>query len=281
MYQASLYHRASDFQRRDSEKIFKEYKKIMKWRADGRDTLIDIGSGPGNVLMKSIYPMLPAKFNAVLATDISERMIDYARKKYGGVERANFEVLDIASAQLPQHLCGQFDHLTSFFCLNWVQNQRRALQNIYQLLRRSGGDCLLVFVANHPFYEMFMELSKSEKWGSYMADAMQYISPLYNSEDPVADYNKLLLENGFVDCNVEVRNETFVFEGAQNFKDNLKAITPFLSRIPEGQHEEFLDDLVQVLLKMKVCNGQISEPDFKCTTLYKLVVVYARKCSEL
>lgn len=124
MNQASLYHRASAVQRRDSKQIFQEYMKVMQWRADGRDTLIDIGSGSGNVLMEFIYPMLPAQFDAVLATDISERMIDFARKNYGDFERSHFEVLDITCPQLPQQLYGQFDHVTSFYCLHWVQNQK-------------------------------------------------------------------------------------------------------------------------------------------------------------
>ncbi|XP_036329937.1 juvenile hormone acid O-methyltransferase-like [Rhagoletis pomonella] len=277
MNQPSLYHRASGVQRRDAKQIWRQYMKVMQWRADGRDTLIDIGSGSGNVLMQYIYPIMPAQFDAVWAIDISESMIDFARKNYGDSERAHFEVLDITCAQLPQRLCGQFDHVTSFYCLHWVQNQKRALRNIYQLLRRSGGDCLLVFLANHSFFDVYIELSKSKKWGRYMTDTMQFVAPLYNSSDPSVEYSKLLHANGFVDFSVDIRNKIFVYAGRQTLKDNLKAISPYLSRVPESQHEEFLDDMIQVLLKMKLCSGQINEEDFKCTTLYKLVVVYARK----
>ncbi|XP_017484499.1 PREDICTED: juvenile hormone acid O-methyltransferase-like [Rhagoletis zephyria] len=277
MNQPSLYRRASGVQRRDAKQIWQQYMKVMQWRADGRDTLIDIGSGSGNVLMQYIYPIMPAQFDAVWAIDISERMIDFARKNYGDSERAHFEVLDITCAQLPQRLCGQFDHVTSFYCLHWVHNQKRALLNIYQLLRRSGGDCLLVFLANHSFFDVYIELSKSNKWCRYMTDTMQFVAPLYNSSDPSVEYSKLLHANGFVDFSVDIRNKIFVYAGRQTLKDNFKAISPYLSRIPESQHEEFLDDMIQVLLKMKLRSGQINEEDFKCTTLYKLVVVYARK----
>ncbi|XP_036329613.1 juvenile hormone acid O-methyltransferase-like [Rhagoletis pomonella] len=280
MNQASLYHRASAVQRRDSKQIFQEYMKVMQWRADEHDTLIDIGSGSGNVLMEYIYPMLPAQFNAVLATDISERMIDFARKNYGDSERAHFEVLDITCAQLPQRLCGQFDHVTSFYCLHWVQNQKRALLNIYQLLRRSGGDCLLVFLANNPIFDVYIELSKSEKWGRYMTDAVQFISPLHNSSDPGAEYSKLLQEAGFVNFSVEIRNEIFVYDGTQNLKDNVKAVCPFLERMPETQHEDFLEDVIKAVVDMKLREGDINARDFKFIAPYKLVVVYARKPNE-
>ncbi|XP_053959018.1 juvenile hormone acid O-methyltransferase [Anastrepha ludens] len=277
MNQASLYHRASAVQRRDSKQIFQEYMKVMQWRADGRDTLIDIGSGSGNVLMEFIYPLLPRQFDAILATDISERMVDFARKNYGNTERAHFEVLDITCALIPHKFRGQFDHVTSFYCLHWVQNQKRALQNIHQLLRCSGGDCLLVFLANNPIFDVYIELSKTEKWGSYMIDVMHFISPLHNSDDPGADYSKLLQETGFVDFRVEIRNEIFVYDGTQNLKDNVKAVCPFLERIPEAKHEEFLDDIIKAVVDMKLRDGDINARDFKFIAPYKLVVVYARK----
>lgn len=121
---ASLYHRASAVQRRDSKQIFQEYIKVMKWRADGHDTIIDIGSGSGSVLMEYIYPMLPPTLNTVLATDISPRMVEFARQNYGDIKCAQFEVLDVACAELPQQFCNRFDHVTSFYCLHWVQDQK-------------------------------------------------------------------------------------------------------------------------------------------------------------
>ncbi|XP_067623344.1 juvenile hormone acid O-methyltransferase isoform X2 [Eurosta solidaginis] len=262
-------------------KIFQEYMQVMQWRTDGHDTLIDIGSGPGNVLMEFVYPMLPPQFDAVLATDVSERMVDFARKSYGDCERAHFETLDITCAQLPARLSGQFDHVTSFYCLHWVQNQRLALQNIHQLLRHSGGDCLLVFLANNAIFDVYIELSKTEKWGRYMTDAMQFISPLHNSSDPGAEYSKLLQETGFVDFSVEIRNEIFVYDGTQNLKDNVEAVCPFLERIPKFQHEDFLNDIIKAVVNMKLCDGDFNARDFKFIAPYKLVVVYARKPNSL
>lgn len=51
-----------------------------------------------------------------------------------------------------------------------------------------------------------------------MTDAMQFISPLHNSEDPGAEYSKLLEEAGFVNFSVDIRNEIFVYDGTQNLK---------------------------------------------------------------
>lgn len=95
---------------------------------------------------------------------------------------------------------------------------RRALLNIRQLLRVTGGDCLLVFLANNPIYDVYMELAKTEKWRDYMCDVQQFISPLHSSSDPGAEFSKLLEETGFVDFTVEIRNEIYVYDGTQNVK---------------------------------------------------------------
>ncbi|XP_053958666.1 juvenile hormone acid O-methyltransferase-like [Anastrepha ludens] len=280
MNEAALYHHASALQRRDAKKIFEECMKRMQWRADGCDRLIDIGSGPGSVLMEFVYPLLPHKFEAMWGTDLSEPMMDFACRNYGNTERTHFEVLDITCTQLPEHLRGQFDHVTSSYCLHWVKDQKRALQNIHQLLRYSGGDCLLVFLASNPFFDVYIELSKTEKWGRYMIGAMHGISPFHNSDDPGAEYSKLLQETGFVDFSVEIRKNIFVYEGTQNLKDNVKAVSSFMERIPEIQHEEFLDDFVKALINMKMCEGEINASNFKFIKPYTLFVVYARKPSE-
>ncbi|XP_014103132.2 juvenile hormone acid O-methyltransferase [Bactrocera oleae] len=277
---ASLYHRASAVQRRDSKQIFQEYIKVMKWRADGLDTIIDIGSGSGNVLMDYIYPLLPPTFKTILSTDISARMVEFARQNYGYIKRAQFEVLDIVCAELPPQLCNRFDHVTSFYCLHWVQDQKRALQNIRQLLRVSGGDCLLVFLANNPIYDVYLELAKTQKWRDYMRDVQQFISPLHSSSDPGAQFSKLLEETGFVDYTVDIRNEIYVYDGTQNVKDNVKAICPFLERMSPAMQEDFLDDIVQCVADMNLREADINTKDFKFIAPYKLVVVYARKPNE-
>lgn len=61
------------------------------------------------------------------------------------------------------------------------------------------------------------------------------------------------------------------------FADNVRAICPFLERIPAVDHEEFLDDFVSTVVNMKLRRSIDNENDFKFISPYKLVVAYARK----
>ncbi|TDG45107.1 hypothetical protein AWZ03_008445 [Drosophila navojoa] len=280
---ASLYQRANEVQRHDAKLILSEYASILQWRSDGQDSLLDVGSGPGNVLMDFVHPLLPKSFEQLVGTDVSMQMVRYANKCYERYARTQFQVLDIGCEELPEQFKGRFDHVTSFYCLHWVQNLRAALRNIYNLLRGEGGDTLLVFLATNPIYEVYKVLQSDVKWASYMQDVDQFISPLHYSTDPVKQFEELLNEAGFVYKNVELRSEVFVYEGVQTLKDNVKAICPFLERIPMSQHEEFLNDFVDIVISMNLkqdakSNAEHSQERF--ISPYKLIVAYARKSPD-
>lgn len=124
MHQASLYQRANNVQRHDAKQIMEQYANVIQWRHDGHDALIDIGSGSGNVLMDFVYPLLPKNHELLMGTDISAKMVGYARKCYEAYDSAKFQILDIGCDTLPKQLRGRFDHVSSFYCLHWVQNQK-------------------------------------------------------------------------------------------------------------------------------------------------------------
>ncbi|KAH8376164.1 hypothetical protein KR200_005411 [Drosophila serrata] len=278
MNQASLYQHANQVQRHDAKLILDEFASTLQWRSDGEDTLLDVGSGSGNVLMDFVKPLLPSR-GQLVGTDISSQMVGYASKHYQREERTRFQVLDIGCESLPQELRGRFDHVTSFYCLHWVQNLKGALGNIYNLLRPEGGDCLLAFLASNPVYEVYKILKTKEKWSSYMQDVEQFISPLHYSLNPGEEFSQLLNEVGFIHHNVEIRNEVFVYEGVRTLKDNVKAICPFLERMPSTLHEDFLDDFIEIVISMNLQQGE-SNQDQKFLSPYKLVVAYARKSPE-
>lgn len=128
MNQASLYHRANELQRHDAQQILTEYSSTLAWRADGQDTLLDIGTGSGDVMMELIQPLMPDTFKCLIGCDISTKMINYAQQTYKRQKKCHFHVLDIGvemeNREIGSKLCGKIDHVTSFYCLHWVRNQR-------------------------------------------------------------------------------------------------------------------------------------------------------------
>lgn len=125
MNQACLYQRANEVQRYDAEEILQEYAEKFEWRHDGLDCLLDVGTGSGDVLMDFIYPIMPKQFQSVVGSDVSRKMMQFAEKCYSREKQCSFRVLDIATKdKLPEDMVGRFDHVTSFYCLHWIQNQR-------------------------------------------------------------------------------------------------------------------------------------------------------------
>lgn len=126
MNQPALYHKSHRALKADIGEIIAKCFEKFQWRVDGKDSLLDIGSGPGDVLMEHILPLMPNEFSRVVCSDLSKDMVDFARSYYGNEDqRCEFEVLDIAMKMgLPSNLLGQFDHITSALCLHWVQDYK-------------------------------------------------------------------------------------------------------------------------------------------------------------
>lgn len=120
-----LYHEAHELQRKDAADIIEEFAPKIQWRTDGLDTLIDIGSGPGDVVVDFIYPRMPKTFQNIVWSDIKTSMVEYAKSIYGHLPNTDFKVLNIEThEELAEDLKGQFDHVTSNYCLQVVPDQR-------------------------------------------------------------------------------------------------------------------------------------------------------------
>lgn len=218
MHKAALYQRSNGLQRRDAKQAIEEFSPAFQWRSDGRDSLLDIGCGSGDVIADLLLPILPETFERLVGVDLSKEMIDFAREQYP-YPRLSFETFDLGLDLEKQalHHIDRFDHITSFYCLHWVQNQENAVKNMYKLLK-DEGDIFLVFLAQNPVFDIYKQLSQSKKWAKYMTDVDRFISPYQYSKNPADEFGQLLYSNGFTEYSVEVREKYFVFEGVDLLK---------------------------------------------------------------
>ncbi|XP_075152637.1 juvenile hormone acid O-methyltransferase-like [Haematobia irritans] len=279
MIRADIYTKNNDVQRHDSKRIIEEYTTKIQWRYDGQDSLIDLGSGCGDILVDFVYPRMPWNRQRIVCSDISVQMVEFARRKYWHLKEMEFRVLNMATHEkLPYDLKGQFDHVTSFYALMWVADQKQALRNIYDLMRPQGGDGLLVALASHPIIDGYKLVSQMEKWSKYTYDLDTLIPmPYQNSKQPALEYERLLNEVGFCDYLVEVQNRTFNYGNLDRFKANMKAVNPFLPRIPAELHEEFMDDVMTMTLKSLAWPMESEDYKDKFVFPYNLLVIYVRK----
>ncbi|XP_038118763.1 juvenile hormone acid O-methyltransferase [Culex quinquefasciatus] len=278
MNKPNLYHRANGLQRRDAEEILDEFGHLLKWREDGKDSLLDVGSGCGDVLVDFVIPLIPQNFVIILGTDISEQMVRFARKIYSGRRNVSFDRLDIGGdVQQFMSKWGRFNHITSFYCLHWIRNQSIAFANIFNLLR-AEGDCLLTFLARNPIFDIYYQLSKTDKWKKYMSDVDRFISPYQYCENPSEEIGKILSSVGFNKYKIQIMDRIYEYKGIDSLKRAVLAVNPFCERMPLDLQEDFMDDYIDIVRKMAYHkNGHEDANDYKFITPYKLVIVYASK----
>ncbi|GAB0100130.1 Juvenile hormone acid O-methyltransferase [Sergentomyia squamirostris] len=269
MNKAYLYQKANSLQRRDAKEMLEEFGQLIQWRENGGDVILDVGCGSGDVLVDYLLPVLPPNYGRVVGADISEQMVRYARDTYGHLKRVSFTTLDIQSEEISMD--ETFNHITSFYCLHWVQNQKMAIRNIYNMLS-PGGDCLLIFLANMPIFEIYEQMARNKKWAPYMTDVHKFVSPYQHSEKPVEEFWDLMYSAGFIDIRIELKENFFTYDGIDILKKSVRAINPFLERIPANLHENFLNDYVNWVARMSLFEGKS-----RIITPYKLLVAYARK----
>lgn len=202
MNKADLYHQNKNNSIVDSEKALQKLAGVFKWRADGCDSALDAGCGSGDVTFEVLLPFLPATFRRVVGVDISKEMVEFAQKKYVHPKLSFQEFnLNVELEKQPLKDAEPFDHIFSFYAIHWIRNQKLCMQNFHKLLL-PGGDMFLLFLGQHPAYDVYVEQSKDSRWAKHMTDADQRMSPYHYSKNPEEEIKQLLVDCGFKECNV-------------------------------------------------------------------------------
>lgn len=128
MNNGELYLSYNQAQRAAAESVIENFSHYFKWKYDGTDTLLDIGCGPGDVLVDFLLPKVPKNIFKIIGADISIEMIKFA-KKHVRNELVSFLLMDISATfwKCRENLKDDettFDNITSFCCLHWIMDQR-------------------------------------------------------------------------------------------------------------------------------------------------------------
>lgn len=60
----------------------------------------------------------------ILGTDVSNDMIEYAKKRHNIKKRLEFEIFNIETKELPTKYVSEFDHIFSFYTLQICKDPR-------------------------------------------------------------------------------------------------------------------------------------------------------------
>lgn len=123
MNRAEQYSNSNNCQKIGANYALKNFFHLLNWKEDVREKILDVGSGSGEVTVDILAPLLPKNLVSLLGCDISQEMVDYANSKYKS-DKVGFFNLDIATDVLPLELEENFNHIFSFYCLQWVKDQK-------------------------------------------------------------------------------------------------------------------------------------------------------------
>lgn len=222
MNKPKLYCQGNSVQRREAEGILQDFGEKIKWRSDGCDSVLDAGCGSGDVTVDILKPILPANFERLIGIDVSNEMIDYARKTQVH-PKLSFEQFDLGVEIKKQSLNGMecVDHIFSFNCLHWVQNLRVCIENLYKLLV-PGGDMLVTFVLSNELFDAYKEQSENSPWSKYMGDIDEKL-PCMNitNSDQLLD---ILSKSGFSTYDVQVQDRRIPLSGIEGSRSKTNTI---------------------------------------------------------
>ncbi|XP_012521864.1 juvenile hormone acid O-methyltransferase isoform X2 [Monomorium pharaonis] len=266
----------SIMQRRDAQDVLEEFNcELSKMR--GR--CLDIGSGPGEITKEMLLPLLPNDAE-VVGADISEAMVEYARKKYSVDKRLSYIVLDIETSELPSDQVGRYENVVSFYCLHWCNDIWRAFDNIYKLLR-PNGKALMMFIGHHCGFEAYLRLKQNPRYQFYLQDARRYV-PYFQRrmcKDVRASLRKMLEDVGFEILHCSKREKSFSYS-KQSLKNHVCAVNPFIKKMPDNMKGEFMDNLLSEIMKNVLIPRTLERKDDEQESIvlrYYLLIAYVQK----
>lgn len=130
-----MFHMTKHLSQHDSRQTLEDYATSFKWRKGGGDSVLDVGCGPGDVTAEVLLPFLPENFKRLVGADVSNEMVEFCRKTRKH-PKLTFQQFNVDQELEKQAFASvePFDHIFSFYCLHFIQNQKLCLQNFYKLL---------------------------------------------------------------------------------------------------------------------------------------------------
>ena len=187
----------------------------------------------------------------IIGTDISERMVNHANKKYKRQDNLRFIQMDAAKNFFRQ----QFDIITSFNCLHWVHDQESAIKGIVNSALDGTQIVLLLSHRKSQYHWVLDELCSSYKWRTYFSN---YSNP--RSFWDISTYEQFLLNAGLNATSLIEEEMVFFYKTPNELKEFVSAAGSQIKLIPEHLKDDFLGDFSKQYLQQITLNEKGNIP---------------------
>ncbi|KAK9891559.1 hypothetical protein WA026_015520 [Henosepilachna vigintioctopunctata] len=252
--------------------ILKQYSKVFTWKQKENIRIVDIGSGPGNLLAK-VEPHFPQQYKEIIALDKEVDMVNY----FNAVPkdpRISARQLDIEISEMPDDLKHRFDFAFSCLCFQYTKDVSKAFRNSSQLLNKHG-ESLFIWCKRCHMYDIYNSLSKVEKWSTYTNDFKNW-NNYFDTDNALSIVEKEFDKVGLEILKSEDLNDIyFEEENAECFFDLLNTIDAISGRIPKYDLQKYKEDFNKALFSQIIVENTKSGVKHKLH--FPTLVVASRK----
>ncbi len=215
---------------------------LTKLRLKGNEKVLDIGCGDGK-LSAETAGKLPE--GSVLGIDLSEAMINFARRCYSPTNFPNLTFIQMDATYL--NFTSEFDIAFSNAAIHWIKDHEPFLKSVWKSLK-PGGKLLAQLGGRGNAAEILKvvdSMLQDEKWNPYFKD-FTFPFSFYGPEE----YARLLKNSRFSVKRLELRPKDMVLEGKNEFCAwNTSILHPYTQQVPQSMRGNFINELVNIFVK--------------------------------
>ncbi|XP_056634131.1 juvenile hormone acid O-methyltransferase-like [Diorhabda sublineata] len=216
--------------------LVKKYRSAIHWPKNA--SILEFGFGDGTNYEISVRPNFPNDYKEYIATDISTKMIDYARKSVSW-PNMTFQELAIDTQFVPDDFKNRFDLILSFFTNHLVQNPKQMYKNIHNMLK-PRGQTFQISLERSPLDIVFHNFSKHHRWNKYGHDKI--VSPYYYLPNPREGVENDIKHGGFKEYHLKSEPCVYEFKEKEEWQGLFLSTNPLLSNIPVEDIAEYKED---------------------------------------
>lgn len=212
-------------------------------------SILDVGCGDGKITA-AMARAIPK--GQVVGIDISPSMIDFAKGAFSDCPNLKFCVQDAARIEFQE----KFDLITSFTVMQWVLEQRQALEGFAKVLKPGGKLCIQMPTGLPvPMEQALSKMISSEKWKSYFT---QFTPPWKFYQ--LKEYQDLVVSAHLTVNRIDTSTKHEKFPSRAAFQGFLRQWFPYLRPLPLDLKDVFLTELVDNYLQILPVDekGQVS-----------------------
>ncbi len=207
-------------------------KALESFGLKGTERVLDIGCGTGKTTADCAKKL---KSGSVHGFDISQDMINFAKKEYKEIPNLSFEQRDVVAWRTKK----KYDFAYSILCLHWVPDQPKALRKIAKSLK-PGSKCML-YISSPSSTTKAWDKSRELMAQKYP----QWAKHLKNNHDiqPAEKWLTWSAKAGFTIVNHKVVDYIKKFPTMDGLKEFTKSLG-IASELPSKEREEFFKVLL-------------------------------------